>query len=225
MTTPEQDDREARWRQFEQLGEMRDHWWWRPGWRQGRSAYTWHLTFPDAREVHESARRHQAKLDLPTLDPVPVEWLHLTMQNVGFSDEVSRNELQAVIEAAERRCRTIEPFVIRLGPADADPEGVMLRVAPWEPVEQLRAALRSAIADVWGLEGVPEREEGFRPHVTVAYSNAKAPASLVRERLALLQGMEPIETAIRAARLIRLNRDEKIYRWDVVASVGLGGGP
>jgi 2'-5' RNA ligase len=170
-------------------------------------------------------RRHQAELDLPTLDPVPTEWLHLTMQNVGFSDEVSSNELRTIVQAAERRCRALETFTIRLGPADADPEGVMLRVAPWNPVEQLRVALRSAIADVWGPQAVPDREEGFRPHVTVAYSNAEAPASPVRERLALLQDIEPIETTIRAAQLIRLNRDQKVYRWDVEASVRLGEGP
>ena len=30
---------------------MRDHWWWRPGWRVGRSFYTWHVTFADQTAV------------------------------------------------------------------------------------------------------------------------------------------------------------------------------
>lgn len=28
--------------------------------------------------------------DLPTLDPLPVRWLQLTMQGIGFTDEVDR---------------------------------------------------------------------------------------------------------------------------------------
>lgn len=40
---------------MESAGSMRNHWWWRPGWRSGRSFYTWHITFadqPEARRLH-----------------------------------------------------------------------------------------------------------------------------------------------------------------------------
>ncbi len=34
---------------------MRDHWWWRPGWRVGRSFYAWHVTFDDQPAVRRLA--------------------------------------------------------------------------------------------------------------------------------------------------------------------------
>ncbi|WP_197523346.1 hypothetical protein [Actinokineospora pegani] len=37
---------------------MRDHWWWRPGWKVGRSFYTWHFTFADQPQVAELLARY-----------------------------------------------------------------------------------------------------------------------------------------------------------------------
>jgi hypothetical protein len=87
---------------------MRDHWWWQPGWRVGRSLYTWHVTFNDQPAVHQLAADYAPVLnDLPTLDPVPVRWLHLTMQGIGFTDEVDRADVDAITDAARDRCAAI----------------------------------------------------------------------------------------------------------------------
>ncbi|MGH3926681.1 MAG: hypothetical protein ACRDTT_28105 [Pseudonocardiaceae bacterium] len=32
-----------------------------------------------------SPRSYQARLEVPDLDPVPLQWLHLTVQGVGFT--------------------------------------------------------------------------------------------------------------------------------------------
>ena len=94
---------------------MRDHWWWRPGWHVGRRAYTFHITFDDEAavegldELHRLATDYQRVLaPLPGLDMVPLQWLHLTMQNVGFTDEVSESEAAAVLDEARRRCATLQ---------------------------------------------------------------------------------------------------------------------
>jgi hypothetical protein len=75
------------------------------------------------------------------------------------------------------RCgpKALAPFTITLGPARVDPEALMLPVHPAQPVARLRAA----IADVWGPDNVPEDADGFRPHVSLAYSNAVGPAELI----------------------------------------------
>src|SRR5215211_568573 len=66
---------------------MRDHWWWRPGWSQGRSFYTWHITFDGQPGMQQLADFYAPMLaNLPMLDAVPVKWLHLTMQGIGFTD-------------------------------------------------------------------------------------------------------------------------------------------
>ena len=65
----------------------RDHWWWRPGWRPGRSLYTWHFLMDGQPALHEFTRRVHADLHtVPVLDPIPLQWLHLTTQDVAFAD-------------------------------------------------------------------------------------------------------------------------------------------
>lgn len=200
---------------------MRDHWWWRPGWRVGRSFYTWHVTFDDQPAVHRLATDYAPVLnDLPTLDPIPVRWLHLTMQGIGFTDEVDRADVDAIADATRDRCAALAPFTITLGPARVDPEALMLPVHPAEPVTRLRATIRAAIADVWGPDNVPEDPHGFRPHVSLAYSNAAGPAEPIIQRLAA-QSATAAEITVHRAALIDLNRDHHAYEWTDIATADL----
>ncbi|MGH3773655.1 MAG: 2'-5' RNA ligase family protein [Pseudonocardiaceae bacterium] len=201
---------------------MRDHWWWRPGWRVGRSFYTWHVTFDDQPAAHQLAADYAPILeDLPTLDPIPVRWLHLTMQGIGFTDEVDRADVEAIVDAARDRCADLAPFTITLGPARVDPEALMLPVRPPELVARLRARIRAAIADVWGAANVPENPNDFRPHVSLAYSNAAGSAAPIAQRLTE-RSVTSAEITVRRATLIDLNRDHKVYQWTDVATAELG---
>jgi 2'-5' RNA ligase len=208
---------------FEQLDRMRDHWWWRPGWRAGRRLYTWYVTFEDAAELHRLAAVHQRRISTPTLDPVPAEGLHLTLQTVGFTDEVPDADVHAIAEQAGSRCARLAPFTVTLGPTYADPETVLLRVALWDPVEQLRLTIRDAIAAVWGQDRVPGPAAGFHPHVTLCYSNADADSAPLRTVLADLRDLPPATARIHAAKLVRLDRDQHVYRWTTVSSAPLSG--
>lgn len=164
---------------------MRDHWWWRPGWRAGRSFYTWHVTFDNQPAAHQLAADYAPTIEgVPTLDPIPPRWLHLTMQGIGFTDTVDRADVAAIAHAAQQRCAALAPFTVTLGPARLDPEALKLPVQPAEPIIALRGTVRAAIADVWGPDRVPEDADSFRPHVSLAYSNAAGPAEPIAERLA-----------------------------------------
>lgn len=220
MASREQASLARRWSAFEQASTLKEHWYWRPGWAPGRSFYTWHLIFAGQPALFDMVRRIQAALDLPGLDLVPLDGLHLTMQGVGFTDEVRREDVDAIVEAARSRCTALPPLRIDLGPVDPDPEGVGLLVSPWAPVERTRLAVRDAIGSVWSA--VPESVDGFRPHVTVAYSGADVPAEQVRDRLRPLRSVPPVQISIGAIQLIALNRDGRVYLWDVVASVPFG---
>ncbi|MGH4013399.1 MAG: 2'-5' RNA ligase family protein [Pseudonocardiaceae bacterium] len=201
--------------------QMRDHWWWRPGWRVGRSFYTWHVTFDDQPAAHQLAADYAPVLDdLPHLDPIPVRWLHLTMQGIGFTDEVDRAEVGAIVDAAQERCAALAPFTVTLGPARVDPEALMLPVNPAEPVIALRTAIRAAIADVRGSNNVPEDADGFRPHISLAYSNGAGPAEPIAERLAAHR-VSSAEITVHRATLIDLNRDHHAYEWTDVAAADL----
>lgn len=201
---------------------MRDHWWWRPGFRIGRKFYAWHLTFDDAPDLHRLAREYAPALDIPGLDVIPVQWLHLTMQGVGFTDEVPTAEIDAIAEAARDRFADLAPFDVTLGPTVTEPEVVRLQVTPAEPVAQVRLAVRAGIAEVWGADCVPEQDSDFIPHVSLAYSNSDGSAEPIL-RAAKSVDITPAKATISAAQLIVLNRDNRQYQWTDYAVIPLGG--
>jgi 2'-5' RNA ligase len=224
MPTPELDSFTARWQEFGRLERLVNHWWWRPGWGVGRSFYTWHLTFdePTAGPLHDLVDRlHEGLAGVQGLDPIPQRWLHLTMQGLGFTDEVSDDDVAAVTRGATARLAAVPAFDMTLGPIEADAEATGLLVRPWAAVTEVRNNIRGAIADVW--DEVPEKPQ-FHPHVSVAYSNADVLTGPLRERVAPLRDVEPVTIPITSAQLIRLNRDNQMYEWDVVADIPLGGG-
>lgn len=71
-----------------------------PAGSPGRIIYIWHLTFEHATELHDLARDLQARLQrLGGLNLVPLQWLHLTIQGVGYVDEVEQGQVDAMQRA------------------------------------------------------------------------------------------------------------------------------
>lgn len=200
---------------------MRNHWWWRPGWSVGRRFYTWHLTFEGQSDVQRLAAEYRAALAPlgDALTPIPDPWLHLTMQGIGFVGEAKESDVEAIIAAAGQRLAHVPAFDVEIGPAVLDPEAILLHVHPDGPVRAVRDAIRAAIGDV--LDEVPEKAEGFTPHVSVAYSASDGPAAPVAQ---VLDGLNlvPARARISSAELIVLHRDNQMYEWEPYAAVPLG---
>ncbi|MBZ3906554.1 2'-5' RNA ligase family protein [Streptomyces griseiscabiei] len=200
---------------------MRNHWWWRPGWSIGRRFYTWHLTFDGQADVHRLAAEYRSALAPfgTGLTPVPDRWLHLTMQGIGFVGETTEQDVNTIVEVATTRLAAIPAFDLRIGPDVLDPEAVLLRVHPDGPVRNIRNAIREAIGEVLGE--IPEKAEGFTPHVSVAYSAGAGPAEPVAH---LLDGIDlaPAQARISSAELIVIHRDNRMYEWESFARVPLG---
>ena len=202
--------------------QMRDHWWWRPGWHVGRKMYTWHVTFDGQDQLYRLVTDYQTALEsIQTIDLIPLRWLHLTMQGVGFTDEVSQGDIQAIVSAARKRCLAISPFELSFGKPKVDPEAIMFALYPSEPAQAVRAQIRAAIADVWGVGNVPESEE-WSPHVSIAYSNSEGPMAPYEEALSALKA-GPANLVVASVELIVLNRDNRMYEWDVFEKVPLSG--
>lgn len=171
-------------------------------------------------DVHRLAADYRHALaDVPGFTLVPDRWLHLTMQGLGSTAEVSETAARAIADAAAHHLAKIPPFDLALGPAIVTPEALLLTVDPAEPVHAVRSAIRVAIADVWPK--VPESADGFRPHVSVAYSSADGPARPAADALARVTTY-PATARIAAAELIILNRDRQMYEWETAARVPLG---
>lgn len=201
------------------VGRMADHWWWRPGWRAGRRMYTWHFTFDDQPGARDLAARYQARLaHLPGLDIVPARWLHLTTQDIGFTDEVSDGDVTKIVDVARNRLSQVGPVHVTLGPAYVTPEAILLDVHPVAELAGIRRELRAAIGDVWGSARVPDGPE-WTPHVSVAYSNTMRPADSYA--VALDAAAHTAAITFRAVQLIILGRDEKVYEWTTYAGVSL----
>jgi 2'-5' RNA ligase len=201
---------------------MRDHWWWRPGWRVGRSMYTWHVTFDDQPQLHELVSAYQSALTLlPGLDLIPGRWLHLTMQGIGFTDEVSEREIADIADAARKRLANQRPVSLTVGPASVDPEAIMFEVTPIDALSPVRSAIRAAISDVRGTTEVPESEE-WTPHISLAYSNSDGAAA---PYVAAVDSVSnpPVTLTVSKAHLIELNRDAQLYQWTTKAEVTFSG--
>ncbi|MFG1705419.1 2'-5' RNA ligase family protein [Nonomuraea sp. M3C6] len=199
---------------------MRDHWWWRPGWRVGRRMYTFHTTFQDQPALHRLVAAYQAPLSaLNGLDLIPYQWLHLTMQGIGFTDEVSDADIAAITRAAATRLESVGPVQLAFTRPVTDPEALQFHVQPADRMRVIRQAVRQAIADVWDPERIPDAEQ-WTPHVSIAYSNSDGPIELYAKALDSVQA-EPVTITIRRIQLIVLDRDEHVYRWTTKATIPL----
>jgi 2'-5' RNA ligase len=202
--------------------DVRDHWYWRPGWGVGSRFYTWHITFDGQPEVVDLVERYRDVLAAqPNLDVIPTQWLHLTMQGIGFVDQIDRDQVDAIVAAASNRCAALPPMKLTVGAPHVDPESIQIALTPAEPVRQLRVAIRAAIADVWGHDQVPEPAEPYTPHMSLAYINAAGPAAPLERALAAAPDITAT-AVIDSCQLIVLNRDDGMYVWEPHATVVLG---
>lgn len=206
---------------------LRDHWYARAGWSPSSRYLTWHLLPARHGAGHDAllgtaAALGEALLEVPGLDVVPADWLHLTVQGVGFRDDVAPADVRRLVAATERRLRHQPPVVLRFDPPEVMAEGVTLSGGPAEPVTALRSCLRAGIAEVRGPDGVHgEDDEPVWPHISLAYAHDAVPAGAVLDALARVAAT-PVVATFTTASLIELRREGRSYRWDVVAAVPLG---
>ena len=202
---------------------MTDHWWWRPGWGIGARAYTWHITLEDQPALRALVAEYQRALQgVPTLDPVPEQWLHITTQDVGHTREVGDADRHAIIEAVRSRLAVVTPIEMTFARPAVLREGVALSPTDPAPLTAVRDAIRSGVADVWGTERVPGPED-FWPHLSLAYSNADADPEPIRAALDRTRAASALLT-LRRASLIVLHRDHRMYQWTVAATAAVGRG-
>lgn len=187
--------------------------WDRPGWTPGRRSYHWFLTFPDAPDLISTAAHLQDELARFQMDPIPADGLHVTMAKLGFTDEVTDEQLSAAVQVTERVCSDVDAFELLAIPLAGSTGAVRFSVGPWAPLLAIHDALPAA----------PSRT-AFWPHLGIAYSNRAMPAQPVIDAVAPLRSQAPIILPVNELHLVELRRERRIYRWDLVQSFSLGGG-
>ncbi|WP_414169148.1 2'-5' RNA ligase family protein [Streptoverticillium reticulum] len=199
---------------------MRDFWA-THHWPEGERRAHWHLLFDDQPAVRDFARAHAEILSRhPELNPVPVEWLHSTLQSVG---PLTPDQAAAIAAAARSVLRAIEPFELEIGPAQAIHNGVVPAVYPEERISALFWALRRATESVIGAEAMPKAPEVFWPHMSLAYSGAEWDHDELSRALVKLR---PSRARMRVTRAVLVDQQQTWrdrYTWTVLAEAPLGG--
>ncbi len=202
-----------------------NHWWWRPGWRTGRHFYACHFTLNDQPQLRALVHQYQdAMAHLPSLDLIPARWLHVTMQGIGFTDEINTDDLADVTSRLEERLRNMEAPVATFHRPTVRPEAVLLKADPPEPLYQLRLAMYETIASVLGpakfSESRPERDR-FKPHVSAAYVNSDGPVKPIANAVMTIDP-RPVTVTFSRASLLVFHRDHRMYEWTEATPLPIG---
>lgn len=204
---------------------VRNHWWWRPGWRTGRHFYACHLTLDGQPRLRALVRQYQnAIAHLPNLDLIPPHWLHVTMQGIGFTDEVSATELAAITSRLGERLRGMKAPAATFRRPTIHPEAVVLEAEPLEPLYQLRLAMYEVVASVLGPDRFhePSPEAGhFTPHVSVAYVNSDGLVQPIAHALGSIEP-QPVTATFDTASLLVFHRDRRMYEWTQATPLPIG---
>jgi hypothetical protein len=162
-----------------------DHWGWRPDWQSERPCLMWYLTFEDQPELADLAlRSHERLRRLGAVDLIPVPWLHLTLDEVGFVDAVGPEDVDRVVESVRAvlaRDPDYEPL-----PFWAD-VSLAYTNQPCDAASVL--APLAALADQTLTVSVPRLTLAASPAATGTTSGACAPRCRSRPRQ---PGQEPV---------------------------------
>jgi hypothetical protein len=207
------------------IESVRNHWWWRPGWQAGRHFYACHLTLEDQPQLRDLIRHYQDALaHVGNLDIIPSRWLHLTMQGIGFVDEISPADLVRITEQIGEQLRSTTPPTVTFHKPTVRPEAVYVKAHPAEPIFQLRLTVYQAIASALGTERFhepPPDRERYRPHVSAAYVNSDGPAQPIIDAISKADP-SAITATFRTVPVLTFHRDCQMYEWTDVMPIPIG---
>jgi len=172
----------------------------------------WYLTFEQETGLHEWLLRCRGLLaDESALNPVPERWLHCTVDDVAFLDELSEGRLAALAEAGAGQLRGWSAPTLDLGPVVPMDDALVLEVHPLAALDDLRDRVRRATLGVLGPQALPALEP-FEPHVTVAYANRRCDAGPLLRRLAPIRDDRLVTGPARLG-LAAVTRRPAHYEW------------
>lgn len=204
---------------YADVDRMKNHWWWRPGWQVGTRFYAWHVTLDGQGDLHRLVDDIQHALaDVPTLDPVPRRWRHITMTGMGHVRDVPDDLRDAAIENVRAAVQGLGPIDTTFQHVSIFAEAVAVRPVNPDAFTVLQNAAQRATADV--IPGADQHNPRFRAHVTAHYSHDDGDPDALRHRLNALRPA-PAQARFTQLDLIRMHRDRHMYEWEVVDSVAL----
>ena len=195
-----------------------NHWTWRPDWRADRPHLMWYLTFGHEPALYAWLRTARGCLaGEERLDVIPQPWLHCTVDDVGFVDELTAEQVGRVALAGEQALRGLTVPALTLGPAAPMHDALVLQARPTAELTALREALREATVSVLGSRALPALER-FEPHVSFAYANRPCREEPLMDLLGSVSHDE-VQVSPPAVVLASVTRLDRHYQWTVRSQV------
>ncbi len=152
--------------------ELTEHWLWRPEWTAERTCLYWYLTYRGDQLVAALGDEVlEAAADVSWLDAVPPEWCHVTVADVGFTDELSPSDVDRVTEAVADEVAHEDRLRLTIGPVQAFATAVVLAVGPLDRLRAVKAAVRRTTSAVLGPRHTDVHRRLFWPHVSLGSVN------------------------------------------------------
>lgn len=210
----------ARW---PKVPRFRDHWKWRPDWTASRPRLLWYLTFEDAPDLRAAAAPSREALLAAGADVVPPEWLHLTVTDVGFCDELDDWGVRTARESVRTALRQMPAPELTVGPVGVLPDAVVLPAEPVGTLRTIRESVRRASAEV-GMALPDDVDWHCWPHISLCYVNGRTDHERLRE---IVDEADPRTVVVSCDRMsqVLVTRRHGHYRWEVVDEVPLGSSP
>lgn len=190
-----------------------DHWTWRPDWTANRPRVLWYLTFADDPAVAASVASTVRALKGAGADVVPPPWLHLTLTDIGFADEIDEWSLRAAGTAVRDALKDMSPLQLRLGPVSVLPGAVVLAARPVEPLRRMRQVVRESMAGV-GIQPPDDVIGDFWPHVSLCYVNRHTDHDRLWQAVRDADAGAPSVRCDRITQVL-VTRSHGHYRWRV----------
>jgi 2'-5' RNA ligase len=192
-------------------------------WRSGHTSLAWLLPLAEHDGLRRLVNQYQYALrELPGFDLVPLEWMHILLQEVGFTDDVPRERVNTLLDAVRKRLLDVSPMTLAFHRAVVLPESLVLPAEPYSSLLDLRTAIREASAEALPGDELPGEPEETDKHVTLAYSSSVGPAVFA---VAALENtmVEPTTARIPGVSLVELRRDHFCGEWRSVGEATFGG--
>jgi 2'-5' RNA ligase len=203
---------------FHEFQSLRNHWA-RP---VGPRGYYWYLTFDGYPELYTLVMQCQQAIAFPYYDLTPLHELHLTIDRIGYADDLKPGQLAVIEHAATRACQKVPPLTLTIGSLGGSRGAVGFSALPAEPIRSLRDTLRAATVSVYP-EAPVDRSE-FYPHITIAYSNSEGiPAKEVIAAVRGLRAAASVTLSVKEAAIVLLERRQRSYTWHVITRIQLSG--
>ncbi|WKK27843.1 2'-5' RNA ligase family protein (plasmid) [Streptomyces olivoreticuli] len=204
---------------FFQGVESRTH-----AWVSGRRDLHWHALF-DVEDVRRLLTDPYRELThRPGLEPVPPEFIHMTILHSGPEADATPEEIKEIISGVRERAAAVEPFDVTFARPSVGHVALECAGRPGVPARRLWELTYQATAEVVG-DRWPLIPAAFHPHATIAYAGAEAELA---DRTAMKVWLSdhgpdhPVTLRVKKISLVSQWHDRRHIRWEHLEDIPLG---